>query len=227
MVGAMPLDTTDVLLAAAHAPELEGLQGMLGKDLRGNLGGVSVAACTVGVGMPAAAAGTAAALNSHRPYALVLLGSYGYYPGASVSMPLLPRAVGRAALVDQSLMSGTAALPGPIPESVTFDPGVAECLGSGTGAGPITVATTLGITTDDGLAQTLGGQGRHDAENLEAYAVAAACIERGVKVGALLVGTNAVGAEGRAQWQEHSEQATQVCTNHVIDWLCAGAPGLG
>lgn len=223
----MALETTDVLLVAAHPPELEGLSDMLGKGLYARLGGISVAACTVGIGMPAAAAGTAAALNSHRPYAVILLGSYGHYPGGSVNEPMLPRAVGHAALVDQALMSGGAALPEPIPASVAFDPAITECLAGATGAGPITVATTLGITTDDELAHTLGGQGRHDAENLEAYAVAAACVARGVKVGGLLVGTNAVGAHGRAQWLDNNFEAARIGTTQVIDWLCAGAPGLG
>lgn len=216
----------DVLLLAAHPPELAGLEDVLGVDMRAAVGGLGVAAHAVGIGIAASAAGAATALAKDKPRAVVLLGSYGYYPGASIEGVLQARAIARTALVDPALVSGQAVLPEPVPKSIAMHAGLTEALASVAGAAPITLATTLGITTDDGLAEQLAAGGSHDGENLEAYAVASACARFDVPMAALLVSTNAVGSEGRAQWLQHHAEAATLGTSLVMRWLRAGAHGL-
>jgi hypothetical protein len=48
--------TTDVLVVAAHPPELAGLKAILGDALRGQVNGIRIAADAVGIGLAAAAA---------------------------------------------------------------------------------------------------------------------------------------------------------------------------
>jgi nucleoside phosphorylase len=88
------------------------------------------------------------------------------------------------------------------------------------------VATTLGITTDDALAQLLGSKSGCAAENLEAYSVALACAAHDIPFACLLVATNAVGSEGRAQWQKHQRAAAEKAAELLLLWLERGAKGL-
>ncbi len=70
----------DLLILAAYAPELVGLRETLGTGLAGVVHGVRVVCATVGVGLPAAGAGTMRHLREARPRAVILLGSCGAYP---------------------------------------------------------------------------------------------------------------------------------------------------
>jgi nucleoside phosphorylase len=88
------------------------------------------------------------------------------------------------------------------------------------------VATTLGITTDDTLAQTLGSRSGCTAENLEAFSVAMACAARQLPFTSVLVATNAVGSEGRAQWSLHQRGAAEKAAELTLLWLERGAKGL-
>jgi nucleoside phosphorylase len=220
--------STDVLVLAAHAPELVGLRPALGPGLRGTIGSLQVECATVGVGLPASASGTTRELSQCTPRAVVLLGSCGLYPRRIEFRPLTPVVATGVRLVDASVLQASAAFPAPMqllcePDRALSD-GLAQIDPSSLRG---EVATTLGITTDDALAQTLGSKSGCAAENLEAYSVALACAAHDVPFACLLVATNAVGSEGRQQWQSHQRSAAEKAAELLIQWLERGAKGLG
>lgn len=218
---------TDLLLLAAHAPEFEGLQAALGDGLRGQLGGLSVACRSVGVGLSAAGAGTARALLTESPAAALLLGSVGAYPNRpQAAAPLSLCVPTTAHLVDAAAALGKAALPAPMEPPVHANGPLCDGLRGVTGAAAVALANTLGITTDDALASALTAERDCHVENLEAHAVLLACQTAGIPAAALLVTTNTVGNQGRAQWLQHREAAARHGTAALLRWLAAGAPGL-
>lgn len=177
-----------LLVVAAWEPELERF-----RTLAAALPAPPIAG-GVGIGLVDAAIGTATLLARHRPSAVLLLGTCGAAPGSGLAIGDV--VVGASiALVDPSTCEGRAALPwSPTP----IAPGdVAPFVGAGAVAA--TVATTLGITTDDALATTLAREAA--TEHLEAYAVARACALADVPCTVLLGITNVVGAAGRADWR--------------------------
>ncbi|MET0385714.1 MAG: hypothetical protein ABW321_07130 [Polyangiales bacterium] len=217
----------DLLILAAHAPELVGLRAALGADLAGSVSNVRVVCATVGVGLPAAAAGTQHQLRETRARAVVLLGSCGLYPRRTEFRPLQVVVPDAVQLVDAGVVNGKAAFPGPMQHvltpSTTLSEGLAAqdpaVLRSG-------VATTLGITTDDAHARKLGRKTGCGAENLEAFAVALACEAHALPFASVLVATNAVGSQGRAQWREHQRKAAERGARLLLRWLKRGATGL-
>jgi nucleoside phosphorylase len=219
---------TDLVIAVAHPLELAGFGAVLGADLRGVLHGVRVAAAAVGVGMAAAGAGTLQALLVERPRALILAGSCGVYPRGEALTPdrlFVPTAV---MCVDSAVLQHKAAFPAPMPTALEPDGALGDAL---TRAGEQVMrgalATTLSITTDDALARELAQASGCIAENLEALAVGLACQMLGVTFGAVLGCTNEVGAQGRAQWAAHHALAARTTAALILDWLAAGAKGLG
>lgn len=214
----------DLLVLAAYAPELIGMRRHLGEQLAGTVSGVSVSCKTVGVGLPNAAAGTAARLLLLRPRAVVLVGTCGVYPGAT---PVIGDAVvvKRAVLVDPSEVEGHGAMPEPMARSLECQPMLS--LGLGAGRPPHhDVANTLIITTDDPLAVRLGAATGCALENLEAFAVANACALQQIPFGAVLGVSNTVGAVGREEWRAHHKAAALAACEVVNRWLTTGAMGL-
>lgn len=219
--------TTDLLILAAYAPELVGLRSALGAGLRGVIAGVRVECATVGVGLPASAAGTTRHLTELSPRAAVLLGSCGLYPRRIEFRPLTPVVPTGVRLVAPSVLSDQAAFPAPMQLLCEPDRALSEGLAQ---SDPNTlrgeVATTLGITTDDALAQQVGGRSGCMAENLEALSVAMACATFDVPFACLLIATNAVGSQGRTQWQTHQRGAAEKGAELLVSWLERGARGL-
>lgn len=210
----------DLLVLAAYSPELVGLEAALGPRFAGLIAGVRVACATIGVGMPAAAAGTARRLDELRPRRVVLLGSCGLYPTRVPFQPLWPVTPNAVQLVDGHVLAQRAAFPAPIPVVRTPDARLSESLARQTpNALQAAVATTLGITTDDTLAQNLGELSGCAAENLEAYSVATVCTDLGVPFACLLVATNAVGSSGREQWRTHERAAALDGAEYLLDWI--------
>jgi nucleoside phosphorylase len=218
---------SDVLVLAAHAPELVGLRSTLGNGLRGTVGSLQVHCATVGVGMPASASGTTRVLEEHDPRAVVLIGSCGLYPRRIDFRALTPVVASGVRLVDASVLAEQAAFPAPMQLLCEPDRDLSDGLAQ---VDPSTlrgeVATTLAITTDDTLAQALGTKSGCAAENLEAYAVALACAAHDLPFACLLVATNAVGSEGRSQWQTHQRSAAEKAAELLLLWLDRGAKGL-
>lgn len=218
---------SDILILAAHAPELVGLRDALGPNLRGSIGALNIECATVGVGLPASASGTTRALQELTPRAVILLGSCGLYPRRIEFRALTPVVATGVRLVDASALSEQAAFPAPMQLLCEPDRGLSEGLAQ---EDPSTlrgeVATTLAITTDDALAQLLGSKSACAAENLEAYSVALACAAHDVPFACVLVATNAVGSQGRAQWQTHQRSAAEKAAEQLLQWLQRGAKGL-
>jgi futalosine hydrolase len=212
-------------LFAAFGPELAPLAvrvpslAPLRETSRGVVHGVDVVARTVGVGLPAAAAGTARALADARPRAAVLIGTCGAYAGA-------PLAIGdvvvsrRIHLADALVFAGGAAFPGPMAASLDSDPWLARELAQA-GARPVDVATTLAITVDDAAAARIALGAPASVEHLEAYGAAMACAAAGVPFAAVLAVANTVGSGARDEWRAHHERASEACVGFIVEWLGA------
>ena len=78
------------------------------------------------------------------------------------------------------------------------------------------LGTTLSITTDDELARALGESTGCDGENLEAIAVAHACMLARIPCAVLVACTNEVGSHGRAAWLAHHAEAART-TARVLE----------
>ena len=217
----------DLLILAAHPIELAGLRSALGDRLRGSIKNLSVAATDVGVGLTLAGAGAMRRLLDEQPRHVVILGSFGLYPGGDAFVPgqlLIPSGF---RLIDTTVLAGHAAFPAPMPVTAQPDLALSDALVNGAdNVLRAEVATTLAITQDDALAQLLGARSDCIAENLEAMAIGLACSAVGVTWTALLGCTNAVGAQGRAQWASNHAIAAATSSAHLLAWLAAGAPGL-
>jgi nucleoside phosphorylase len=219
-----PPSAVDVLVLAAYPPELAGLRRTLGDELYANISGVVVSGKAVGVGLPNATAGTTQRLLHLRPRAVVLIGTCGVYPGAQprVGEAVVPR---RVLLVDPLEVERRGAMPEPMGRSLECNPMIA--LGLGAGRPPsCDVANTLGVTTDDLLAQKIGSSIGCALENLEAFGIANACALQRVSFACVLGVSNRVGSAGREEWRSHHRNAAQAACDVVSRWLIAGAVGL-
>jgi nucleoside phosphorylase len=208
------------LVLAAFAPELSGFERVLGPGLVGRVGERAVRAAAVGVGLVASAAGAALALERVRPALAILVGTCGVYPGkgARLGQPVVSR---RLVLVEPAVVEGRAALPDIVPRELFADEGLGRVLAA-LGAPLVDVATTVAVTTDDRLAETLGGSG--EVEHLEAFAVASACAGAGVPFVAVLGVANLVGSRGRSEWRANHLAAGGEAASLVLRWLAADAP---
>ena len=178
-----------VVVLAAFAPELEGLEGAFPSDV-------------VGVGMVHAALGAARAAapsGPARPDLAILVGTCGAYPSSGLRVGHVVEATGHV-LADGAALEGRAALVDAMLQRLD----ATATLGAGT---PALVATTLGITTDDGLAALIGRRTGAAVEHLEAFAVASAFAAAGVPLAVVLGVANAVGGQGRAEWRQHHRAA--------------------
>jgi nucleoside phosphorylase len=224
---------TDVLLVAAHAPELVGFRSELSDAFEGVIRGLHVRAKTVGIGMPAAASSMGRRIVQLSPRAVVLVGSCGIYPGrASVEgrgsvEPLDILVAERAVLVDSAVVQQRGAFPDPMQVSVQADAGLGLGLvAQAERARRSVIGTTLSITTDDALANAIGQSGVCDAENLEAFSIALACAQANIPFAAVLGVTNVVGSTGRVDWGRFQRQAAVSVAELVLRWLHNGAQGL-
>ncbi|MEY4582675.1 MAG: hypothetical protein RL701_7378 [Pseudomonadota bacterium] len=217
----------DLLILAAHAPELVGLRDVLGTELSGVVSNIRVVCATVGVGLPAAAAGTMRHVRDTRARAVLLLGSCGLYPRRVDFRPLQAVIPTEVRLVDSAVLDEKAAFPAPMQLLRACDRALSDGLAqSDPSALRGSVATTLGITTDDELARHIGRKSGCASENLEAYAVALAVAARDRPFASLLIATNEVGSSGREQWRTYQREAAERGARLVLDWIERGAPGL-
>lgn len=220
-------DPVDVLLLAAHPLELAPFAQAWGPALRAEIGGLRVAAASVGVGVFAAGAGAARAIMLERPRKALLVGSYGLYPGRGAFESLRLLIPSRICAVDGATLAGRAAMPDVMRVAVEPARGLAEALAQrAPEAARGTLATTAAITIDDALAAELARASGCDAENLEAIAVALACEDQAIPFAAVLACTNEVGSRGRAQWMQWKDGAAAATSRLVLGWLADGAPQL-
>ena len=174
-----------MLVLAAFPPELAGLDP-------------SFERATVGVGLVDAALGTARVLATRHPDQVVLVGTVGAYPASGLS-------IGDVVTASRVLL---AAPSGALVEAISRQIDVDRSDPNDPyDFRPVTVATTLAVTTDDAVAAALERSTGAQVEHLEAFAVARACAEAGVRFSAVFGVANAVGARGRAEWRAHHERA--------------------
>jgi len=204
----------ELLILAAHEPELEPLRRRLAAA-----GRADVPCHPVGVGLVAAAAGTARLLAELQPAAVLLTGSGGLYPDAGPFRAAEVVVGSELRLLDSACLQGQAALPPPLRSELGTDGGRRTELLAAGAARALAIGTTLGITTDDALAARLARSGRCQVENLETHGVAQACHDAGVPVSVLLGITNLVGSQGRAQWRSHAGAAAEACAEVIVRWV--------
>ncbi len=219
-----PLEPCDLLIAAAFAPELEGLAALLGPQMRGQVAGLRIAARSVGVGLVAAATGTASRLATTRPRAVVLVGTCGSYPGTELAIGDVVSARS-VLLVAPAVVDGEAAFPEPMSARVDAHAPLTAAI-STAGAQAVVMGTTLAITTSDALSERLAAETGAAVEHLEAFAVATACGLDRVPFTALLGVANAVGSLGREQWRANHAAAATAAATYVARWVQAGAAGV-
>jgi nucleoside phosphorylase len=212
----------DVLVVAAFPPELAPLRPLLGDALRARIGEREVIAKAVGIGLPTAAAGTAARLIALRPKQVVLVGTCGAFGGAIANGGVA--IAQRVVLAEPAVARNEAAYPEPMSVEATADPALARAIARHGGT-LADVATTLAVTTSDALAADLARTTRCQAEHLEAHGVAAACAAESVPFAAVLGVANAVGGTGRAEWRANHRSAAAAAIEVLVAWLKAGASG--
>lgn len=224
----VPEVPVDVLVLAAHAPELVGLRPHIGDALHGYLGETFVVAKTVGVGLAVVGAATLARITRLRPRAVVVVGSCGVYPGPRPYRPLDVIVPAQLRLFDPAVVAGKAAFPEPMQTLVELDPTLAAALlaEAGPRAQSANVATTMAITTDDAVAHAVHAATGLAAENLELFPIALACKMAQVPFAAVLSVTNVVGSRGRADWRAYQRDAAVAAAEVVVRWVRAGARGL-
>jgi nucleoside phosphorylase len=214
----------DVLLVAAHLPELSGLRRWLGDRLRADIGSIAVLADAVGIGLPAAAGGMTSLLERVRPRAAILIGTCGSYDGQGLDVGQV--VVGRRVhLVSAAVALGQGAFPEPMSTVVETDKALSAGLAEA-GLRSVDVATTLAITVDDGLSRTLGRREGCHVEHLEAFAVAQRAASSRVPFAIVLGVANRCGANAREQWRTNQRRAGDDVARQVVAWIERGAPGL-
>jgi futalosine hydrolase len=217
---------TDVLIVAAHPPELSGLRPLLGDALRGKVQDLEVVAEAVGIGLAAAAAGTAIAIGTHAPRCVVLVGTCGVYGSRAADLGIGQVVTAhRIRLASTATVEGRAAFPGPMLVGVDPDASLTRGL-AGESVRRVGVATTLAITTEDALAHLISGTLECEVEHLEAFASVAACVRLHVPSAVVLGVANRVGTPARDEWLRHHDAAGKAATDVVAAWLGRGAPGL-
>jgi nucleoside phosphorylase len=215
----------DILIVAAHLPELEGLRSSLGDPLQNRMEGIDVVAKAVGIGLPAAAAGTAMLLQRLEPKCVVLVGTCGAYDAGCPPLAVGQVVVGeKLHLVSTAVVEGRGEFPGvmsvPTETHGALSRGLAE-----RGTRLVAIATTLAITTDDVLARRIADVSGCEVEHLEALSVGSVCAQHGVPAAVALAVANRVGARARDEWRRHHVSAGNAATAFVAGWLARGAPG--
>jgi nucleoside phosphorylase len=193
---------------------------------------MDVVTSAVGIGLSAAAVGTARVIEVVRPRVVVLVGTCGAYP--HVDAPALRAdgglAIGdvavarRVRLVDGAWAHHWAAFPEAMNVLAETTPSLAQAFVTH-GGRMCDVATTLGVTTDDATALRIARESGCATEHMEAHGVATACAAAGVAFGAVLGVANMVGGRAREEWRAHHRDASSRAIDVVTRWLQAGAVG--
>lgn len=218
---------TDLLVVAAHAPDLRGLRRYLGEDLAGTIRGLHVRCKTVGVGLPASGAGTARRLMQLSPRAVVLVGTCGVYPGLDGWQPCHVAVADGFRLLDHGALGGSAAFSEPMLTELPAHSLLTAGLGAaGKRNHRVQMASPLAYTVDETRALSVPGQLGCWVENLEAFAVAHASHQAELPVSAVLGVSHVVAAHARQDWAQFQRDASAAAAEVLVTWIHNGAPGL-
>ncbi len=217
----------DLLLVAAHAPDLAGMRPFLGEKLDGQMRGLVIKTKVLGFGMAVAAASCARGVQALAPRAVILVGTCAVFPGLAQYRPydvILPTKIH---LVDASVLARKAAFPDPMQTSVECHGLLrAALVGSVPRAAQAVMASMMAPITDDTVAASLHGATGCDADNGEIFGVAAACQAANIPFAAALGVSNLVGSTGRHDWAQFQREAVTQAGQCIGTWLHNGAQGL-
>ena len=217
----------DLLVVAAHAPEMAGLRPYLSDQLVGAIRGLAVRGKAVGLGVASAGPGTARGILALQPRAVLLVGSCGVYPGLAQYRPHDVIVSQRIQLVSHAVNAGKSEFPGPMQTQLECDALLAAGLAAAGGRVFLApVASTLARTTDDALAASIHPATGCEAENLEAFAVGQACRAADVPFAAVLGVSNIVGSTGHHDWMQFQRAAVNAAAEALVTWVQRGAQGL-
>jgi purine-nucleoside phosphorylase len=178
-----------MLLFAAAAEELGDLEGHV-----------------VGIGPVVAASRAATLIERTQPDHIVMIGSGGAYPGGpAIGTPIAARRVGWSYGVAAMGLGYVPRAPAP----VECDAPMLERLGLEVAA----VLTTGAVTTDLTLAGRLSDGWQ--VEHLEAFGVALACQQAGVRFTLVLGIANLVGPDAHVEWLTNRDAAQDAARDAV------------
>lgn len=217
----------DLLVVAAHAPEMAGLRPYLSDQLVGTIRGLTVRGKAVGIGMAAAGPATARGIIALNPRAVLLVGSCGVYPNLPQYRPHDVIVSTRVQLISHAVNAGKSEFPGPMQTQLECNALLAAGL---TAAGgrvfSASVGCTMASTVDDAFAAAIHPATGCEAENLEAFSVAQACKAAEVPFAAVLGVSNIVGSTGRHDWMQFQRAAVNAAAEALVTWVQRGAQGL-
>lgn len=217
----------DLLVLAAHPPELRGIRNVLGEGLNGVVNGLYVVAKSVGVGMPVAGPSAMRRIVQLEPRAVVLVGTCGVYPGLPDYHPHDIVIAQKVKLVDHGVLAGLAAFPEPLQtETNVSGPLTAGLAAAAPRARVVPVGSPLAATRDDKLAAVIAQQTSAHVESLEAFSIAHACQIAQIPFAAVFSVSHVSGSTALTDWPRFERQASLDAAEVVTRWLTSGAQGL-
>jgi purine-nucleoside phosphorylase len=193
----------EILVVAAHAPELAGLPP-------------EVRRAAVGIGPIESAAGMAAVLALGAPAGVVIVGTCGAFSTALKINDLV--CVERAVL---ALTAPQVEVPESVPTRVEADTRLTEKVVEATGARRVTAACGFGVTVDDLEAGKTAAASRAHVEHMECFAIYRACARARIPVTSLLAVANRVGGGARAEWKANAVVAEAKAIGALVKVLSA------
>lgn len=227
MTALRPESRVDVLVVAAHSPHLRGLAETLGERFDGDVQGRRTSAKSVGIGPVSAAASTAKRVFALQPRAVIHIGTASAYSDADAFSPNDLVVPDRVLFADHGVIAQVSAFPEPM---LTVAEATAS-LTSGLSSTGITtrnaaVASPASQTMTTDMAERIRQHSGAAVENLEAFAIRAACALAEVPYAAVLAVTEVVGPDRLQHRQQYERDATLASAQLVMQWLNTGAPGL-
>lgn len=223
----MSWSTVDVLVLAAHPPDLRGLRPLLGDQLAGWVRNLRVSAKAVGLGLAAAGPSASKRVFQLQPRAVVFVGTAGVYPNLPSYHPHDVVAATHAHLVDLGEIAGHSAFPGPVLTQIAMDPTLGEAVARQVPGGrACAVASPLAGTRSDELAALVTQRTGCHLENLELFAVAHACQLGQIPLAAVFGVSHVCGSTAATDWPKFERQSAIAAAEVVGRWLQSGAPAL-
>lgn len=217
----------DLLVLAAHPPELRGFRPELGDSLTGTIEGLHVVTKTVGVGMGVAGGSAAKRIFQLEPRAVVLVGTCGVYPGIPDYRPYDIILGSKFQLVDQAEIAGLASFPDPMQTELPANAPLTAGLAAHAPRGRVVpLGSPLAPTRDDAMAAAVPQRTGCHAETLEAFSIAHACLLGQVPFAAVLGVTHVAGSTAMTDFRQFERQASIAAAEVILRWLHHGAQGL-
>jgi nucleoside phosphorylase len=222
-----PRPAIDLLVLAAHPPELRGMRNELGESLNGVVNSLYVVAKSVGVGMPVAGPSAMRRIVQLEPRAVLLLGTCGVYPGLPDYHPHDIVIAQKVRLVDHGVLVGLSAFPEPLQTETAVNGPLTAGLAAATPRSRVVpVGCPLAATRDDAVAAVITQQTSAHVESLEAFSVAHACQIAQIPFAAVFAVSHVCGSTALTDWPRFERQASLDASAVVVRWLLAGAQGL-